>query len=212
MTDSISCNADSSCEPQNGRADFAVYLVTTNATLPEKRITGNIQLGEQQFAASRFQRAIPRDDMPTFEVGGLIVIMSAGQFTHIATVTSELEDEVAPSFEMFASPVKQPSMSIHRASQQGKARSLGFAFVTDTAPESFNGRIQKLGRDEADRIRKQIGPFVQPPYRNVYWSQAERQQIDADLAQIQANQAENARFKKNVATMIAEMERLNAAA
>lgn len=212
MTDTNATSTDTSCEANNGRADFQVYLATTSHDLSGSRVTANIQLSEQQFAANRFRRAIRRDEMPTFETGGLIVIASAGKFSHIGTVTCDLEDPVAPSFEIFATPVKELNTPIHLAHQVGKNKPYAYTFVAITAAENFYGNIRRLNRQEADRIRKLIGPCVQPPYRNIYWNQAERLMIDADLAQIKADEAETLRFQKNVALMIAEMERLNAAA
>jgi len=212
MTENITQNTELKCEPKTGRPVFPVYLVTTNTPVTAKRLSTNIQLTEQQFAASRFQGAVPRAAMPNYEIGGLILITSNGKLTHVGTVTSDLEDVVAPSIEIFASAIKHTNVSIHRPSLPGKTRPLGFAFVADTEPENLYGRILQLGRDEADRIRKQIGPFVHAPYRNVYWTEMERQEIDAYQAQAQADEMEQARFQKNIAAMIAEMERLNAAA
>lgn len=184
----------------SGRAVFPVFVMTTSEASPNGPFTAFVNLDDKQFEQTRYCPKIERGDMPSFPVGSLVVIVTAGICRHVGVITHDLEDDVAPSFGMTASVLLSDVRlnPLQLKPQQGQ-RPYQYTYAASTKEGKFYGGIRRLSQHEADHLRALIGPFAPDAYLKTHWNEAER-------GAIQANAQETIRHQAALSALLNQME------
>lgn len=199
MTGNIN-NAITTPQTAFEQAIFDTFAISARGKLPAGSFTANIQLEEDQFAATRYRPQVKRVAMPTYGVGSLVVILVKDHCTRVGTVTTVFDDDTAPSFEIYVSamleavPMKLPRLRV-----------VDYEFVAIHETQNFAGGIRKLSRDQAASLRAKIGQFVPKKVLGAFWT-------DAELNTIKANVDAQQQHEDAISALIEAVERGNVAA
>ncbi len=175
MTGNIN-NAITAHQTAFEQAIFDTFAIYARGKLPAGGFTANIQLEEDQFAATRYRPQVKRAAMPAYGVGSLVAILVKDHCTRVGTVTTVFDDDTAPSFEIYVSamleavPIKLPRL-----------RAVDYEFVAIHENQNFAGGIRKLSRDVAASLRAKIGQFVPNKILGAFWTEAELNAIKANV-------------------------------
>lgn len=164
------------------KANFGlnVFNVDPDVKLPKGQFAINLSyLGQACRATTEFR--------PSLTIASLMLLQHGGQFTHAGMTVYVAEDEKMPTCITEWWPMTQDVPAIH--STKKGVRTFQHTFRAEGDGINFMGGLQHISSALADDLRAHIGPSVPETIRQIFWSERE-------IAQIEANSLAQHRYEK----------------
>ena len=173
-------NSHNNAHINNGKASFSTIIVKSDIGVPNTHFTASIALHPEQFVRNRYAE---KPFIPTFQLGSLVIFESEGVVVHAGIVTEVDSGTDMPKFMIDVWPVCE-AVTQHQAKTSGALanRLARYIFDGTAGRQDFIGLVWKLGLADSDYLRSQIGSVVPQNILEIFWSEAERQQIESDQA------------------------------
>jgi len=156
--------------------EFNVLRVNSNAKVPDTQFAVNLtyQAPGHKVASGHFA--------PNLSLAGLMLLQQGTQFTHVGITVYVEQDEQTPACITELWPMTE-YVPARRCSTESQ-RPLKHLFYAEGDKLEFSGLLQRVSSSLADSLRTHIGPSVPETIRQIFWSESEIAQIEAnDLAQ-----------------------------
>jgi hypothetical protein len=133
--------------------------------------------------------------LPCLSIGSLVILKQKWDGSHVGMITNVTDNAMSLScvIDFWELREKAPAKLINIATPTlpvGIVRQpMSYSFSAETDNAKFSGTLMSVNSANAAHLRDQIGPFVPEVVRQVFWSEAE-------IAQIQANAVAQKRYEK----------------
>lgn len=159
---------------------FNVFNVDPDVKLPKEQFAVNLSYLAQ---ACRSAKELP----PSLTIASLMLLQQGGQFTHAGMTVYVADDKQTPACITEWWSMTEYVQAIHRATKS--TRTLQHTFRAEGDGINFMGGLQRISSALADDLRTHIGPSVPETIRQIFWSESE-------IAQIEANALAQQRYEK----------------
>ena len=126
---------------------------------------------------------------PRLNLGSLVILQEERVCTHAGLITDVSEDAATPTcvvdFWPMREEVRVRSIETATSPRGFSSRPMSHRFNAQAKNFKFHGSLLNMGSTSAGHIRNQIGQFAPENIRQIFWSEGEISQIEANaMAQI----------------------------
>lgn len=186
-------------QPPNRGANRNISTISleSHQELPQDIVTARVNLGPELFNRIPGGTKLPILPHPKVELGDLVMATCNGILSHAGMITELPKGDDTSEILVDLWPV---TGSIQFGVEDSTAvrlsgRALRYRFQAITNQLSFTGSLSKLVQNDAEHYRIQIGAVAPEILREIFWSESEIQQIEA-------NQVAQARYEELATALI----------
>lgn len=174
-----------------GKPIFETYMIHagTLSGLPKDQFSLAVTFEDREYKPG------VKVKFPCLSVGSLVILKQKTDGSHVGMITDVTDDAHALScvIDFWEMRAKVPAELVPTINSLSLARlivqPMRFHFSAETDNAKFSGTLMSVDSANAAHLRDQIGPFVPEVVRQVFWSETE-------IAQIQANAVAQKRYEK----------------
>lgn len=173
----------------HARAEFCTNRIDLSAELPDHHVTATITMGHAPHYVEQLRREhkLPRS-LPEFFLGSFVAVARSGVCHHVGLISDVVEGGETRKFVVNVFPLtsmvelrwrevaRSCNSTLFSRSQRPSEYSAKFSLGTQV----FESKVTPLQQVDADHLRGQIGPFVPEAIRQIFWSEGEIAQLEAN--------------------------------